>query len=458
MSSNALSPTTVPAGAPTAEERRRVLGASFIGTAIEWYDFFLYGSAAALIFGPQFFPSDDPLAGTLAAFATFAVGFIARPVGGVVMGHFGDRVGRKHMLLLSMLLMGGATVGIGLLPNHATVGVLAPILLVTLRFVQGLGVGGEWGGAVLMAVEYSPANRRSLYGSFPQMGLPAGIILSNIVFIIVTSTMAPEAFQSWGWRVPFLLSGLLIVVALWLRFRVEESPTFAAAQKEDAIEASPLGTMVRQHAGKVALAGLASTAPPAIGYIYSVYMLSYGTTVLELSRPLMLVLIIVGAVLHLVTVLIGALASDRLGQKPVFTAGAVLIMLWSFPFFWLIDTANPLLIVLSFGVILLGQSLMAGPQAAMIAGLFPSTVRYSGTSTAYQIGSILGGGFAPLIATALYAQFGSSLPISGYILLLGLLSLGAIVFLKVTPHRAGEPADVTGTPALAVAPAEVTHH
>ncbi|GAA3665649.1 MFS transporter [Arthrobacter ginkgonis] len=413
-----------------------MLGASFIGTAIEWYDFFLYGAAAALIFGPQFFPTEDPLAGTLAAFATFAVGFIARPIGGVLMGHFGDRVGRKSMLLISMLLMGGATVAIGLLPNYAAIGAAAPALLVTFRFLQGLGVGGEWGGAVLMAVEYSPRNKRALYGSFPQMGLPAGIILSNLVFIAVTALFAPDMFQAWGWRVPFLLSGALIIVALYLRLQIEESPSFEEAKRSDVVEKNPLRTVLTKHGLTVMLAGAVSIASPAIGYIYSVYMLSYGTTALEISRPTMLWLIVFGAVAHLVTVYLGAVLADRFGQKPVFTAGAALVIVWAFPFFGLINTANPGLILLAFTVMLLAQSLMAGPQAAMIAELFPSTVRYSGTSIAYQIGSILGGGFAPLIATSLFATYGSTVPISLYLLVLGALSLGAIILLKVGRYSA----------------------
>ncbi|HEY4615363.1 MAG TPA: MFS transporter, partial [Citricoccus sp.] len=421
MTSSSPLATTASAGrrVPTPQERRKVLGASFIGTAIEWYDFFIYGSAAALIFGPQFFPSEDPITGTLAAFATFAVGFIARPIGGLLAGHFGDRIGRKRMLLITMLVMGGATVGIGLLPNYATIGVWAPVLLVLLRFAQGLGVGGEWGGAVLMAVEYAPRSRRALYGSFPQMGLPVGIIISNMVFIAVTASIAPEAFAAWGWRIPFLLSAVLILVALYLRSRVEDSPVFRQTQERQEVDRFPLGRLFRDHGGATILAGLASAAPPAIGYLYSVYMLAYGTKALGLPQPTMLWLIVGGAVIHLATVLLGAVLADRFAQKPVFVAGAALVVVGAFPFFWLVDTAHPVLILLGFAIVLLAQSLMAGPQAALIAELFPANVRYSGASTAYQIGSIVGGGFAPLIATSLYAAFGASWPISVYVLALG---------------------------------------
>ncbi len=418
-----------PVPVPTAVQRRRTLGASFIGTAIEWYDFFIYGAAASLIFGPQFFPSDNPVAGTLAAFATFAIGFLARPVGGIVMGHYGDTVGRKAMLLISMLLMGGATVGIGLLPNFAAIGVWAPILLVTLRFVQGLGVGGEWGGAVLMAVEYAPANKRTLYGAFPQMGLPAGIMASNIVFIIVTNIIAPEAFAAWGWRLPFLLSGALIVVALFLRLKVEETPSFKKTKLNNEVDQSPLATVMKNHGMTVFIAGAVSIACPAIGYLYSVYLLSYGTTELGIARPTMLWLIVAGAAVQLVTIYFAAVLADRTDQRKVFLAGAVLVTLWAFPFFLLIDTAQPLLIFVAFAVMLLGSSLMAGPQAALIAHLFPANVRYSGTSIAYQIGSIAGGGFAPLIAVSLFAAFNSTIPVSTYLFVLGAISLVSVVFL-----------------------------
>lgn len=423
--------------APTIAERRKVLGASLVGTGIEWYDFFIYGSAAALIFGPQFFPSEDPLTGTLAAFATFAVGFIARPIGGLVMGHYGDRVGRKQMLLLSMLMMGGATVAIGFLPNYATVGVWAPILLVTLRFIQGLGVGGEWGGAVIMAVEYAPKRSRALYGAFPQMGLPIGIIVSNLVFILVTNIFAVEFFAAWGWRIPFLISGLLIGVALYIRFQIEESPVFESTRKEQGVVRNPLGELMRKHKRSTILAGLISIACPAIGYIYSVYLLSYGTAQLGLSSNTMLGVILIGACVHLATVYLGAVLADRFTQKKVFITGATMVTVWAFPFFILIDSGDPVLITLSVGVMLLAQSLMAGPQAALIAELFPANVRYSGASVSYQIGSILGGGFVPLIAVSLYAAFGSSTPISVYLLVLGVISLLGIIALR--PGRYSAP-------------------
>lgn len=419
---------------PTSSQRRRVAAASFVGTTIEWYDYFIYGSAAALVFAPQFFPTADPLTGTLAAFATFAVGFVARPIGGIVMGHFGDTVGRKSMLVISMMMMGLATVCIGLLPNYASIGIAAPILLVVLRFVQGLGVGGEWGGAVLMAVEYAPEKKRALYGAFPQMGLPAGIVAANLVFLLVSAAVAPEAFAAWGWRIPFLISAVLIVVGLILRLKIDESPAFVAAQETRTTTTSPLLEIVRTHRRSLVLACAASIAAPALGYLVLVYMLSYGVQVLDIPRNTMLWLIIGGSVVWLITIASAAILADRIGRKPVFLGGAALVTVWAWPFFLLVDTARPELILLAFAVGTAGIAGMAGPQATLVAALFPTAVRYSGASLAYQVGSIFGGALAPLIATALYAAYGSSIPIAAYMAGLGLISFVALLFLDETDH------------------------
>ncbi|EMQ96739.1 major facilitator superfamily protein [Paeniglutamicibacter gangotriensis Lz1y] len=409
---------------------RRVALSSLIGTTIEWYDYFIYGSAAVLVFGPQFFPGDDPTASTLAAFATFAVGFLARPIGGIVMGHFGDRVGRKSMLIISMLLMGGATVAIGLLPNYAAIGIAAPILLVVLRLVQGFGVGGEWGGAVLMSVEHAPRGRRTFYGSFAQMGLPAGIIFANLVFIVVVNVVSPEAFAAWGWRLPFLLSAALIVFGFVLRFKITESPTFTGVKDTGSVEKQPLVALVTRHFKPLALASAASIAAPALGYLILVYMLSYGTAVLGLSKTTMLWLIIGGAAVWFIVIAVSAQVADRVGRKKVFLAGALLVAIWAFPFFALVDTASPALILLAFAVGTSAIAMMAGPQAALVAALFPPAIRYSGASVAYQIGSIIGGAFAPMIATALYAATGTSVLIACYMGGLGLLSFVALLFLR----------------------------
>jgi len=334
--------------------------------------------------------------------------------------------------------MGIATVGIGLLPNFASIGVWAPILLVLLRLLQGIGVGGEWGGAVLMAVEYSPSDKRALYGAFPQMGLPIGIIASNLVFVIVSNIMAPQMFQDWGWRIPFLASAVLVGIALWIRLRVEDSPAFQDLQSQEKIAKAPMKVLFKEHLGTVLLAGVVSIASPAIGYLYSVWMLSHRDNLGDngVSQNVMLALIIWGAVCHLVTVALGAILADKFTQKRVFLWGAGSLAVIAFPFFWLVDAGAWYSIGLAFALILLAQSLMAGPQATLVAELFPAEVRYSGASVAYQIGSILGGGFMPLIATGLYASFGASWPIAAYLFILAVVSFLAMAVLKVGTYRA----------------------
>lgn len=422
---------------PTAVQRRRVGAASLIGTTIEWYDYFVFGSAAALVFGQLFFPTVDPLTGTLASFATFAVGFIARPIGGIVMGHFGDRVGRKSMLVTSMMMMGVATVLIGLLPTYETIGIAAPILLVLLRLIQGFGVGGEWGGAVLMAVEYAPPKRRAVFGALPQMGLPAGVILANLAFIFAAQEFAPEEFAQWGWRVPFLLSAVLIVVGLILRLKIEESPEFAGVRERSEVEKAPIVEVVRSHFGNLVLASAASIAAPALGYLILVYMLSYGVGVLGHAPGTVLWVIVGASVAWLVAVGLAAVAAERFGRKRVFLAGALLVAVWAFPFFALVDSGDLGAMSLAMTVAAVAVATMAGPQAALVADLFPARVRYSGASLAYQIGSVLGGAFAPSIATSLFAARHESWPIALYMAGLGVISFGALLFLRAdTPEPA----------------------
>jgi metabolite-proton symporter len=432
--------TTQPAGA--TEHARRVARASFIGTTIEWYDFFIYATAAALVLGKQFFPTVSPLAATLAAYSTLAVGFIARPVGGFVMGHFGDRLGRKQLLVLSLLLMGVATFLIGVLPTYAQIGIWAPVLLVVLRFVQGFGVGGEWGGAVLMAVEHAPPGKRTLYGSFPQMGVPAGIIASNVVFLVVGLFVSPEAFAAWGWRIPFLLSAALVVFGLVMRLRITESPEFAEIKRSGDTAARPLLEVLRRHPRTLLLTSGASIAAPALGYLVLVYLLDYGTKTLELPRSTMLTLIIVGSITWLIIIGVSAFVADRVGRKPVFLAGAALATVWSIPFFMLVDTAQPVLMAIGIIVATAGIAAMAGPQAALVADVYPARVRYSGASSAYQIGSVLGGAVAPLAATALFAAYGSSLPVAIY---MGAMGLITFVSMAVLVLPSGAPAAAPAT-------------
>ena len=433
-------PTTA---APPPSTARRAVAGSFVGTAIEWYDFFIYGTAAALVLGPQFFPGSSDLAGTLAAFATFAVGFVARPIGGAVMGHFGDKIGRKSMLVASMMLMGTATVAIGLLPTYATIGAWAPALLVTFRFVQGIGVGGEWGGAVLMATEHAPRGKAGLYGSAPQLGVPAGIILANLVFLACTQSMSEAAFLAWGWRIPFLLSIVLVFVAMWIRLGVMESPAFEAVKGRVESPKVPLWEVLVTSWRTVLLAGGTFIATNGIAYVFMVYVLSYGTTELGFGRSTMLALVIASCPFWMAGMAVSAYLSDFVGRARVYVTAAVSLVAVSVFFFSLIETASiPVMagamIVMAF---VLGAAV--GPQSALFAELFPAHVRYSGATLAYQLGAILGGGLAPFIATWLYAEFGTNHAVTGYFLAVGALSLACTVVLL----RNHQPIDLRGTDA-----------
>lgn len=408
--SSAGSPATRSNGGPgsprTPASIRPVILASFIGTTIEWYDFFLYGTAAALVFNKLFFPSLSPLAGTLSAYGTFAVGFVARPVGGALFGHYGDRVGRKAMLVWSLLIMGVATALMGLLPGYERIGVWAPLLLVTLRFLQGIGVGGEWGGAVLMAVEHSSGGKRGLHGSWPQMGVPAGLLLSTGVFALVSGSLPEPAFLSWGWRVPFLLSVILIVVGLFIRIRLLETPQFDRIRTEG-VSRAPLIDVFRDHPREILVGMAMRFGQNVLFYIFTVFVLGYGERTLGYGRSTMLASLATAALVGMFTIpLFGAL-SDRIGRRPVYLAGAVLSLLYAFPFFWILGLGPgfvPVAIILGLN---LGQDMMYGPQAAYFAELFSVRVRYSGASLVYQLTSVFSGGLAPIVATLLLARQGA---------------------------------------------------
>jgi len=407
---------------------RQVALASFVGTAIEWYDFFLYGTAAALVFGTLFFPDFSDTAGTLAAFSTYAVGFAARPLGGLVFGHFGDRIGRKSMLILSLLIMGVATFLIGLLPTFQSIGVMAPILLVVLRFCQGIGVGGEWGGAVLMAVEHAPEGRRGFYGSWPQMGVPAGLLLANIVFFASTSIF-PEA---WAWRVPFLLSIVLVGVGLFIRLKIMESPAFAQV-KESGTEANmPIIDVFRTYPKNVFLAMGMRVAENGTFYVTTVFVLTYITTTLGLEQGVGLTGVIIASTIGLITIPMFGALSDRVGRRPVYLFGAVFSVLFAFPFFWLLNTGvAPLIwlaIVLGFNV---GHDAMYGPQAAYFSELFGTRVRYSGASVGYQLASVFAGGLAPLIAISLLAAFGYG-AVALYMIFMALITVVSVILASET--------------------------
>ena len=414
---------------------RRVAVASAIGTTIEWYDYFIYASAAALVFGPLFFPEFSAAAGTLASFGTFAVGFLARPLGGVVFGHLGDLVGRKVMLFVSLLVMGIATVAIGLLPTYASIGIAAPILLVVLRLVQGFAVGGEWGAAVLMTIEHAPEEKRGFYGSFPQLGKAAGIILANLAFLVIVASLSPEQFAAWGWRVPFIVSIVLIAVGLYIRLTIEESPVFSQVKETGTEARMPLVDVFRTYPKEVLLAGGACIATIAMGYLVEVYMLNYGTRVLGLPNNTMLVLIVLVACVEIFAVVGMAALSDRIGRRRLFLGGTVLGMLWAFPFFWLIDTGSVPLILTSLVVMIVIASAMYGPQAALFAEMFGTRVRYTGASLGYQAGSILGGGLLPLVAASLFVATGTSASISAYMVALCIVSFVSMFLVNETYRR-----------------------
>jgi MHS family shikimate/dehydroshikimate transporter-like MFS transporter len=414
----------------------KVATASLIGTSIEWYDFFLYNTAAALVFNKLFFPTFAPVAGTIAAFATYAVGFMARPIGGIVFGHYGDRLGRKTMLYLTLLIMGLATTAIGLLPTYATIGIWAPVLLVGLRLLQGLGIGGEWGGAVLMAIEHAPAQRRGFYGSWPQMGVAVGLLLSTLVFR--SFSRYPEAtFLAWAWRVPFLLSVILLAVGLWIRHRLAESPLFDKLKRGQGEARMPVVEVFRRYPKPMLLAIGARLAENGLFYIFTTFSLTYVATQLKLDRNIALSGLLVASAVSLVTVPTWGAISDRLGRRPVYLFGAVACGVLAFPFFWLLDTGQPALIWLALVLtVALGHDAMYAPQASFFAELFDTRVRYSGASLGSQLGAAVSGGFSPLIATALLARYaGKSWPISLYMLALVLITVVSVWLARETHRR-----------------------
>jgi metabolite-proton symporter len=416
----------------TAPSRNRIAVASFVGTAIEFYDFYIYGTAAALVFGKLFFPSFSPVAGTLAALATFAVGFIARPIGAILFGHFGDRVGRKQMLIVSLLMMGLSTVAIGLVPSYATIGVAAPALLALLRFVQGIGLGGEWGGAVLLATEHAPPGKRGLYSAFPQLGPAIGFALGNALFLLLGASMSPETFESWGWRIPFLASAVLLVVGFYVRMRISETPVFQAALDAQAQARVPFLELLRRQPKVLLLATLSFVLAFTMFYTITTFCLTYGTATLQISRTTMLVEAIVASLVMGAATLWFAVLSDRIGRRSLCIAAAVLCAVWAFPLFWLVQTRQPLLVGIGMTVGLIGFALLYGPMGAYFPELFRVRFRYSGASFAYSAAGIIGGGVSPIVATDILARTGSTTGVSWYLVGIAALCLVCLLFLRET--------------------------
>lgn len=410
---------------------RRVVLASFVGTTIEWYDFFIYGTAAALVFNKLFFPGDDEFVSQMAAYGSFAIGFFARPLGGIVFGHYGDRIGRKAMLVTTLMMMGVATCLIGILPTYQSIGVAAPIMLVMLRLVQGFGVGGEWGGAVLMAVEHGHGGRRGLYGSCVQMGVPAGLLLATGVFAVV-SRMEESAFLSWGWRLPFLFGVVLLAIGMFIRMQIMESPLFSRVQKTG-VSTLPILDVFRRYPKNVLLAMGARFAENACFYIFSVFVLSFATKQLQLPRGDVLIGVWIAASVQLIAIPAFGLLSDRIGRRPLYLSGALFIGAFAFPFFWLVETQMIGLVWLAIVVGMIGHAAMYGPQAAFFSELFGTNVRYSGASIGYQLASPLAGGLAPLIATALLKwSDNATWPVSVYLMGTAALTVVAILLAAET--------------------------
>lgn len=428
-----------------SKEHRRVALATLVGTSIEWYDFFIYANAAALVLAPLYFEpfttSLGDLAGRLLSFATVGVSFLFRPLGAVVAGHLGDRIGRKAMLVATLLLMGAATALIGLVPTYASIGIAAPILLVVLRIIQGFSAGGEWGGAALMAVEHAPARQRGFFGGFPQLGVPIGILGATGVLGAVTTWTTDEQFTSWGWRLPFLVSVVLVVVGLVIRLGVSESPVFRELHESQDQVTMPIVKVLRYCWPAVLVTTVIFAAHSASGYmIAGGYVLSYSVNELGLDQVPILAAVTLAAAVYAVTTIWAAKLSDRIGRARTYKLGFAWLALWAFPMFWMIDTGSPVLIGLALAVLSGGLGLSYGPQPALFAEMFPAAVRYSGIALGNALGAVLGGAFAPMIATWLQATAGTSAAVSTYLAVMAVIGLAVCFTIR---DRTGGPLDRT---------------
>ena len=429
-------------GQDQQQNMRRVAMTSLAGTSIEWYDFFLYGTAAAVIFPKAFFPQELPtMVLLIISFSTLAVGFLARPLGGIIFGHFGDRIGRKRTLVVALMMMGVATTLIGFLPTYASIGIAAPLLLVALRFVQGLAIGGQWGGAMLLVTESAPSDQRGWYGAYAQAGAPMGVILANLAFIGVSSSMSDEAFMDWGWRLPFIASIVLIGISMYIQLKIEDTEAFRSlsdAQSADdkpaaTVKRSPVVEAIRKYPKRIMLAAGAFLSVQVTFYILIAFVIAYGmnSPSVELSRDTMLTAVLVAAAIMVPTQFYFSGLSDRIGRKNVYRWGAILTGIWGFILFPLIDTGDPVMIGFAITMGLLFLGMQYGPQAAYFTELFSTEVRYSGASLGYQIGAILGGALAPTIAVLLWNKFGIFY-VSVYIAIAALLTLWSLSQLEET--------------------------
>jgi len=409
---------------------RRAVIASTVGTAIEWYDFFLYSVVTGLVFAKLFFPNSDPLTGTLEAFAVYAVGFVARPIGAAIFGHYGDRIGRKATLIATLMLMGIATFLVALVPTYESIGIWGAVILTILRFIQGVGVGGEWGGSVLLAMEWARNNHsRGFIASWPQFGVPCGLFLANLA-VLSFSQMSGEQFLSWGWRLPFFLSLILVAIGLWIRLGIMETPVFTRLVVERKIERAPMLEVIKRQPGDIILSALARLAEQAPFYIFTAFVFSYGTGTLGVSRDFLLVAVLAAAVLSFVSIPLFGHISDRIGRKKMYMIGAATCGVFGFIYFGLLNTGSLPLIFLAIVLSLIPHDMMYGPQAALIAESFSGKLRYSGSSLGYQLASVIAGGPAPLIAAWLFAQYQSAYPIAWYIAACAVITLAATAMMR----------------------------
>jgi MFS family permease len=403
---------------PEAEHRaqlRRAMLASTVGTTIEWYDFLLYGQVTALVFGPLYFPKSVPLIGVLEAFGVFFIGFVGRPIGAAIFGHWGDRIGRKATLIATLLVTGIATFAVGCVPTYASIGIWGAILLTVIRLIQGIGVGGEWGGSVLLAMEWAQTNKhRGFIAAWPQFGAPAGFFLANLA-VLVFSAISGDQFTTWGWRIPFFLSAIMVVVGLWIRLGILETPVFQRVIEEERIERVPVLEVLKRQPKQVALTAILRLPEQAPGYIFGAFVFTYGTSILQLPREFLLAAVLVSAIIGFAWVTIAGALSDRIGRKNMYSVGCVFVGVFGFVYYALLDTHMPIWIFVAIALSALPVMTMYGPEAALIAESFSPRLRYSGTSLGYQLASIIAGGPAPFIATALVATYHSSFPVCLYI-------------------------------------------
>jgi MHS family shikimate/dehydroshikimate transporter-like MFS transporter len=432
---------TIAAATPLVERSKMnsIVFASCSGTIIEWYDFLIYATAATLVFNKAFFPTFDPLAGTLAALGSYAVGFLARPLGGALFGHFGDRLGRKSMLVLTLFIMGISTFCIGLLPTYESIGVLAPILLILLRIIQGIGLGGEWGGASLMVLEHAPVDRRGFYTSFVQIGFPIGLVLATLVFALVTK-MPDVDFASYGWRIPFLISVELLAIGAFIRSRVPETPVFEGLKMRDGISKNPVGEVVGKNTKTFLIAVGLKLSEVSWVYMLTVFVVGYATTRLGLPKPMMLDAVMYAALLELVTLPLFGWMSDKIGRRPHFILGALFTIVFAFPLFWMLESKSTALIFAAVTIAMnFGHGMMFGIESCYFPELFGSRVRYSGASFGFQVSAAIGGGFSPIIATAMVGYFGGTTGVSIMMIVLALITLTAALAARET--RGGPLAD-----------------